>query len=59
MVVAHSLTVYGELANVEDGLEHISEAWGSDLLDRELIANPLPETSTPVFIRPWSLDPAE
>ena len=53
------LTVYGELANVEDGLEHISEAWGSDLLDRELIANPLPETSTPVFIRPWSLDPAE
>ena len=53
------LTVYGELANVEDGLEHITEAWGSDLLDAELIANPLSETSTPVFIRPWSLDPAE
>ena len=53
------LTVYGELGNVEDGLEHIAEAWGADLLDRELIPNPLPETSTPVFIRPWSLDPAD
>lgn len=53
------LTVYGELANVEDGLEHIAETWGADLLDREVIPNPLPETSTPVFIRPWSLDPAD
>ena len=49
----------GELANVEDGLEHIAETWGADLLDREVIPNPLPETSTPVFIRPWSLDPAD
>ena len=52
-------TLWGELAEVEAGVEAVLAKAGERLLDHELIPAPHDELDDAAFVRMWPLDPAD